>query len=271
MTSILVLVGQMLDARLGVESPRTKQARFGLSRIVRWTFVLLAVFSTSAGAQVPHPLPEDTARLRLEAVNLLQGQDTMPFLDTARVRLVVGALRAIRHELPQLADIPAGPDWSYLVLMPTDSARPLFVRRFGAPRPTGADSIYWSDPVRFVGVPAIDSLNRVFDVARVERPGPLGLGMLCLYFRQPVDVSVVARSYSHVPEVDYAGQQVYSGDGSRITLIPKGRLLHFVFARGGGDCPAGCTESEHYYVTYDTLARSVILERQTPHGGKREE
>ena len=195
----------------------------------------------------------------------------MPFLDTARVRLVAGALQAIRRELRQLADIPTGPDWSFLMLMPTDSARPLFVRRFGASRPTGADSIYWSDPVRNVGVPVIDSLNRVFGVARVERPGPLGLGMLCLYFRQPVDVSVVARSYSRVPEVGYAGQQVYAGDGSRITLIPKGRRMHFVFERGGGDCPAGCTEWDYYYATYDTLARSVSLESEIPEGSKWEE
>lgn len=64
-----------------------------------------------------------------------------------------------------------------------------------------------------------------------------------------------------MPEVGYAGQQMYSGDGSRITLIPKGRRLHFVFARGGGDCPAGCTEWDFHYVTYDTLARSVTLEK----------
>lgn len=96
----------------------------GLSCIVRWTFVLLVALATSAGAQVRQPLPDDTAQLWIEAVNLLQDKDTMPFLDTARVRLVAGALRAIRRELPQLADIPAGPDWSYLVLMPTDSARP---------------------------------------------------------------------------------------------------------------------------------------------------
>jgi hypothetical protein len=242
-----------------------------LSRIVRWIFVLLAALATSAGAQVRRPLPDDSARLRLEAINLLRNHDTMAFLDTARVRLVAGALRAIRRELPQLADIPAGPDWSFLVLMPVDSARPLFVRRVGVPHPTGPDSAYWSDPVRLVGIPAIDSLNRVFDVARVERPGPLGSGMLCLYFRQPVDVSVVARSYSRVPEVSYAGQQVYSGDGSRITLIPEARRLRFVFARGGGDCPAGCTEWDYYYVTYDTVARSVTLERQIPHGSKREE
>jgi hypothetical protein len=196
-----------------------------LSRIVCWTFILLAVLATSAGAQVRQPLPDDTARLRLEAVNLLQDRDTLPFLDTPQVRLVAGALRAIRRELPQLADIPAGPDWSYLVLVPTDSARPLFVRRFSATRPTGPDSIYWSDPARFVGIPAIDSLNRVFDVARVEQPDPLELITLCLYFRQPVDVSVVARSYARVPEVGYAGRQGYSGDGSWITLMLSGQIL----------------------------------------------
>lgn len=123
----------------------------GLSRIVRWSFVLLIALATSAGAQVRQPLPDDSAQLWLEAVNPLQDQDTMPFLDTARVRLVAGALRAIRRELPQLADIPAGPDWSFLVLMPTDSgaiAMLSVLRKFG----TSTDSD-WVVRRNTIGIP----------------------------------------------------------------------------------------------------------------------
>ena len=51
-----------------------------LSRIVSWIFVLAAVFATNTNAQVRQPLPDDSARLRLEAINLLQNHDIMPFL-----------------------------------------------------------------------------------------------------------------------------------------------------------------------------------------------
>ncbi|HEU6450947.1 MAG TPA: hypothetical protein VFT57_05975 [Gemmatimonadaceae bacterium] len=51
-----------------------------MSRIVSWIFVLAAVFATNTNAQVRQPLPDDSARLRLEAINLLQNHDIMPFL-----------------------------------------------------------------------------------------------------------------------------------------------------------------------------------------------
>jgi hypothetical protein len=231
-------------------------------------FVLTAAFATNANAQVRRPLPDDSARLRLEAINLLQGHDTLPFLDTARVRLVAGALRAVRRELPQLADIPAGPDRSFLMLVAADSALDAFVRNSDAVPP--ADPVDWTAPVSKVGVPAIDSLNRVFHVERAVALYYVGRSMLTLYFRQPVDARVVARSYSRVPQVAVAWPPTYS-DGSYIVLIPKGHRLLFVFQRGGGDCPAGCTEWDYYYATFDTVTHSVTLKAQVPDDGKWEE
>ena len=111
---------------------RPYNGRGQVSRIAHWTFVLLAVVATNAGAQARRPLEDDTARVRLEAINLLQNQDTTPFLDTTRLRLVAKALQTIRRQLPQLADIPAGPDRSFLMLFPHDSVQDVFVKRSGA-------------------------------------------------------------------------------------------------------------------------------------------
>jgi len=51
---------------------------------------------------------------------------------------------------------------------------------------------------------------------------------------------------------------------SWVALFIKGRTLDFVFARGGGDCPAGCTQWDYYYVAYDTVTRTARMEREKP-------
>jgi hypothetical protein len=58
------------------------------------------------------------------------------------------------------------------------------------------------------------------------------------------------------------------GNPDWITLLPKEHRLHFVFARGSGDCPSGCLDWDYRYVTYDTLDGSVVLERERLHTTK---
>ncbi len=80
MISILVVVARMTRRAALSRVTENSTSEVELSRIVRWIFVLLAALATSAGAQVRRPLPDDSARLRLEAINLLQNHDIMPFL-----------------------------------------------------------------------------------------------------------------------------------------------------------------------------------------------
>jgi hypothetical protein len=56
------------------------------------------------------------------------------------------------------------------------------------------------------------------------------------------------------PDPDRGG-----GDGSRIYAFLQEQAFALAFRRGGGDCPAGCTENEYwYFVTDDTCtARQV--------------
>ena len=227
----------------------------------RSTLVLLCTLATTVGAQ-SRPPRETAEQLRMEAVNILQGVDSMPFLDPARVRLVARALGTIRRQLPQLAGITAGRDRLSLVVYPADSVAHVFTERSGAERPRGARPEIWTVRVNRVGIRAIDSLNRVFDVQRAEARYRTDMSQLRLYFRRPVNIPVVAEAYARVAQVQYAGRASYIGDRSWIRLIPKGRRMHLVFSRGSGDCPSGCIVRDYYYVTFDTLDRSVVLEQQ---------
>lgn len=227
---------------------------------------LLVLLPGAAGGQ--HPVtrsPTDSGALR-EAANVLQGVDSTPFLDTKRIRLVARALRTIRARVPQVAGIASDRGRPSLVIDAADSVESVFVTRSGAKRPRD-NSISWGAVVSRVGVPAIDSLNRQFDVASITVTNLGKMSGLWLQFRRPMNVPVVADYYARVPQVGYAGPDFDLGTGNPdlIALLPKEHRLHFIFAHGSGDCPAGCINWDYHYVTYDTLDDSVVLEHEILH------
>ncbi|HEX6537163.1 MAG TPA: hypothetical protein VF041_21455 [Gemmatimonadaceae bacterium] len=198
------------------------------------------------------------APLAREAVALLQGHDSLPFIDSARVALVARALDAIRARFPVVADIHGADGATTLVLSPPDSAPSLFALRSGALPARGDDTLAWSAPVDSVGIAGIDSLNRAFGVDSAVVSSVGGEASLELRFARAIDVEAAGRAYERLPDVGRAGPPVSDGT-SWIALVPKGRLLHFVFARGG-DCSVRCASWDYYYITYDTLARAASLE-----------
>lgn len=232
-----------------------------------WTIALVLLVARVPAAASQNRAREDSLdELRHEAINILQGVDTAPFLDTARVVAVATALRAIGSQIPRLAAVRNRHDRTLLQLSPADSVKHLFDRRRSACRRSDSDTDDWSTTPTRTGLRAIDSLNRVFGVARtlVECFGDRAI--LTLDFRRPVDVRVVARSYARVPQLEYAHPPYMLGDGHWIAVIPKGPNLYFVFALGGGDCPAGCTRWDYYYVTYHVPDSTVVLEHTILHG-----
>jgi hypothetical protein len=236
--------------------------------LLRTVSILVVLASPLDAQNQPRSLLADSV-IRHEAINLLQGTDSAAFLDTERVQLVGRALRSIRQQLPELSDIGAGPDRTYLVLYAADSVKEPFVTRSGARPPPGAYSNFWTVRLTRVGIPAIDSLNRVFDVAQIEARHSTRFSALTLRFRRPANISLVAKSYARVPQVRAAGPPGYGGDGNRIKLSVEGDRLHFVFGRGSGDCLAGCSEWDLYYVTYDARDGTFALDKQllnTHHG-----
>jgi hypothetical protein len=94
---------------------------------------------------------------------------------------------------------------------------------------------------------------------------------LALFFRRPVNTLAVKEAYNRVPQVEIAMNEMELGDGSWIELLRKGDRYLFIFSRGGGDCPAGCTERDYYYVAYDSRDRSAALEHEVLNDTKRTE
>lgn len=243
------------------------------SRALAGAAALVASIALGALAAAPlaaqNPADSDGGpQLERQAVAILQGQDSLPLLDTGRVALVTSALRAIRERFPVVADVRPQPDATTLVLYPPDSAPRLYVQRSGAIPPAGMDSLVWRDTIDSVGIAGIDSLNRALGADTIVLSST-GVTALELRFARPVDVAAAAREYERLPAVGRAERAARADDGSWIALVPKGRRLHFVFARGAGACTPACTAWDYYYLTYDTLTHSASMESVAPHDAER--
>jgi hypothetical protein len=197
----------------------------------------------------------------LEAATLLQGVDSTPFIHPSRVKAVVRLLASARARFPELADIPAGPDRTQMEVHVADSVFPRLPAR---PRDAGDGGGFV--PLTTTHIAELDSLNDKFG-AKDVRAFYIGEDLWGFYvaYRKWPNIPVLAEAYSRVPQVEYASSPIYAGDGSFIRLIVKeGRDL-LIFARGGGDCPAGCTEWDYYYVTHDTRTDRLTKESQLLH------
>jgi len=249
------------DSILDPDMPRTSIGR-------RLALPLLVLLARSAGAQQRAAGDSAEAVAYREAVNVLQGVDSAPFLDPTRIRLVERALRAIRGSVPRVGDIRDDENRSALMVFPPDSAKDVFATRAGVTPPADQSGIR-NVTVPRVGIPAIDSLNRQFGVSSIHVTSIGPWTVLALHFRRPANLPVIGERYARVPLVRYAHPDFDPmGNPDWITLLPREHRLHFVFARGSGDCPAGCVNWDYYYVTYDTLDGSVVLERERLHTTK---
>jgi hypothetical protein len=231
------------------------------------SIALIALATAPLAAQSPAD-SDGNPQLERQAVAILQGQDSVPLLDTGRVALVTRALRAIRERFPVVADVHPQANATTLVLYPPDSAPRLYAQRSGAIPPAGMDSLVWRDTIDSVGIGGIDSLNRELGADTIVLSST-GVAALELHFGRPVDVAAAAREYEDLPAVGRAERAARADDGSWITIVPKGRRLHFVFARGAGACTPACTAWDYYYITYDTLAHTASMESVAPHEAER--
>lgn len=236
-------------------------------RAVAGAAALVALVAHGLAAQTPTDTGART-RLDRQAVAALQGQDSLPVLDSARVALVSRALGAIHERFPVVADVRSEPDAATLVLFPPDSAPRLYLERSGALPPAGVDSLAWTDTIDSVGIAGIDSLDRALGADTIVLSST-DVASLQLRFARPVDITAAAREYARLPAVGRAERAARTGGASWIAVVPKGRQLHFVFARGAGACAPECTAWDYYYITYDTLARTASMESVAPHEGER--
>ena len=230
-----------------------------LKRLAAAMAVLIAVFPAPLTAQTAG---EDSAtrQLRHDAVILLQGLDTLPFLNPTRISLVMRALETIRERIPAVRDVKVGSDRTWLTMEPHD--RSIFLTNSGVrPPPTGPQDIY-AAPVERAGVRSVDSLNAVFGVKELWVENIHGRSRLMIAFSWTVNVPVVAEYYADLPEIDWALPSIGFGTGFEdwIRLVDKYPLLHFIFAKRWRACPTACTDLGLYYVTYDAGQRKATLD-----------
>lgn len=77
-----------------------------------------------------------------------------------------------------------------------------------------------------------------------------------------LNTELVAEEYKGLPYVEYAQSNLVVGDGDTVCLSIAGATYHYVFRRGLGDCPAGCTQTILW--GFSTVsATSPIVERGT--------
>ena len=194
-----------------------------------------------------------------DAVELAQGHSTDGEIDVARVQ-------EIHHALTSL---PAVRGWRHTFFW---IDRPIHSRRyasvgaiyFAPSEPNRAILLEHSQPTdvgwrEFVnGETGIDALDRLVRQCR----GEIGFGqkdgsMLMVSFNRMVDVQVMAQRFSAIEGID-AWANWFILDEENITLDERGDRWHFTFSRGWGDCPAGCSNREFYFATWDRNRKTVI-------------
>jgi hypothetical protein len=195
------------------------------------------------------------------AVFLLQGEGTNGFLERAAIEDVKTALKRVVANHPELEFIQYGHGW----------------------QATNAVTEFWLDSGEFSHEPAtspeLAEIDHIFGIERDRSCRRVKLA-------KAVDLWTMGQLYDRIPGVRF----VWPGFRSRITgdwyyprmpsrleiplpgtfairvsdyfnlfLIKKGRVWHFIFKLGQGDCPAGCG-GKYYYVTYDRNNGDVTFE-----------
>jgi hypothetical protein len=84
----------------------------------------------------------------------------------------------------------------------------------------------------------------VYDLAR-KGQGPCAGGSL------EQAISAVHKGWSHLSDIQMLYTPDQLGDGSFIRAFASESSFALDFKRGGGDCPSGCTENEHWYFMTD--------------------
>jgi hypothetical protein len=197
------------------------------------------------------------------AINVLQGAVRTPIIDSGTLATTAKALRLIRERYPEVRDIPTGPDETVLHLMLSPLLSATVARMNGRPFEPSAGAFNASA----LDSGALDSLNIVYHVQRLAVQYFFGKYLVYVRFGSPVNVPSVVDQYRDARGVQWASRPTYGrleGTGSRVQVVIKRPLWHFIFVRGGtvGD-------TRLYYFTYDARSGGLTPEGDGPEGGIR--
>ena len=123
-----------------------------------------------------------------------------------------------------------------------------------------------------VGDRLLDSLGSALGLVEAKAYFPPSgsdeLGKWCLLrFAHALNMEAVAAGYRRSPAVLSAGPDHFIGDGNNLWAIKTEKGWEFVFSRGWGDCPAGCTGRRSLFVAVDSSGRALVGPTWPPPGG----
>jgi hypothetical protein len=187
--------------------------------------------------------PENVGSFSPDALTLAAGLTHEPWLSAETAALLDADLLQIRARFPQVHDVHARPDVVLTnLIIALDFDAPWF------------DS--WKSESLATGDPAVDTLQQTFHAIKLtsgyglDMADPNHYHTFLLTFAQPLNIraivplfAVASGHFRHVqPNYLY-------GDGDRITFEQMGESKRYVFSKGGGDCPAGCTQRHFWEFT----------------------
>jgi hypothetical protein len=97
-----------------------------------------------------------------------------------------------------------------------------------------------------------DTLNELYGATFRYHTGSLmARGFVEIRSTEILHSGRLAAEYRTLPGVRYSHPNNLVGDGSNIYPGLEGSRARYLFRKGGGDCPSGCTENEYWYFIMD--------------------
>lgn len=199
--------------------------------------VVVALASCGDGDGVLGPPPDgiritDTPRANREAEEAALWLSGRLIAPQGLYETVRDDLAAIRGEhlgaIPDLA-ITFFPPWSVteIIVLPDDATW---------------DRIHNGEPN------AIDELNAIYHATAMDSLRITSHYVVAVIeFEGRLHPGLLAAIYDDADGVVYAQPNGYVGDRSNVYPWEHGGRMTYLFRRGAGDCPAGCTENEFWY------------------------
>lgn len=200
---------------------------------VRSLLFLIAILFVAQPAVAESPSCSDEEILGLELTGQLQAPGGI-------VDQIGQDLALIRSFYPDMNDITVLPSWEPGVISVTLTNEAWTNYEAGA-------------------FAELDSLNVYYGAVAVESIGFIKI--LFIHFNDCYHPEVLGTSYAGLDGVVRVGENTIYGDGDDITCTQLGS---YIFKRGWGDCPSGCTSELYWSFVVENGAVSLVSVSSTP-------
>lgn len=224
------------------------------------TFTGCGGSSGSSGDQNPVNITRATEGAFSESARVLAARDAEKtsdiWISAATARAYEADLSLIRREFPETADIQTFPRYDLRSVIVTVSPDASWARG-------------WTTENMATGEPALDALLQEYSLEKIERIGDFDRSttvFFVLRFAQSLNTNpLTERIRAASGKIAIAEINGTFGDGNNIvrrTPDQNDGSRHYIFSRGSGDCPAGCTERTSWEYAVSQDGKTVRLVQQ---------